>query len=98
MIPLFGRVLGRDSEPSRVRVDDGGGDGTFHGIWAILLGFSRLGEYMGEGVASVAKGGHHAIARRGPTLGRALVWRGPLGGLLWVPSKLRDLLAILLMA
>ena len=63
----------------RSEIDDDDHDGTFRGIFAIILGFSRLGEYMGEGAASIDKGGHHAIARRGPTLGHALVWRGPLG-------------------
>ena len=63
----------------------------FRGIWAIVLGFSRLGEYIGEGEASGAKWGPHAIARRGSHLGRALVWRGTLGGPLQVPSGLCDL-------
>ena len=44
----------------------------------------------------MAEGGHHAIGGRGPTLGRALVWRGPLVGLLRLPFGLRDLLVILL--
>ena len=35
-----GRVPGRDSEPSRARVDDGGGSGTFRGIMLGYLGFS----------------------------------------------------------
>ena len=38
----------------------------------------------------MAEGGHHAIG------GRALVWRGPLVGLLRLPFGLRDLLVILL--
>ena len=44
----------------------------------------------------MAEGGHHTIGGRGPTLGRALVWRGPLVGLLRLPFGLRDLLVILL--
>ena len=44
----------------------------------------------------MAEGGHHAIGVRGPTLGRALVWRGPLVGLHRLPFGLRDLLVILL--
>jgi hypothetical protein len=32
MISLFGRVPGRASEPSRTRVDDGGGYETFRGV------------------------------------------------------------------
>ena len=45
-----------------------------------FLGFSRLGEYIGEGEASGAKCGPHTIARHGSHLGRALLWRGTLGG------------------
>ena len=82
---------------SRSEIDDDGRDGTLRGIWAIVLGFSRLGEYMGVGTASMAKGGHHAIARRGPTLGRTLLWCGALG-CPQVPSGLRDLLDLLFMA
>ena len=89
---------GRASELLRCEIDDDGRDGTFRGIFAIVLGFSRLGEYMGEGAASVAKGGPLAIARREPHLGRALVWRGTLGGLLLVPFGLRDLHDLLWMA
>ena len=40
MIPLSGRVPGRASEPSRTRVDDDGGVGTFRGIVFGYLGFS----------------------------------------------------------
>ena len=54
-------------------------------------------EYMGERAALVAKGGHHAIARRGPTLGRALVWCGALGAPPQVPSRLRKLPDLLFM-
>ena len=52
-----GRVPGRASELLRSEIEDDGHDGTFRGIWAILLGFSRLGEYIGEGEASEAKWG-----------------------------------------
>ena len=38
---LSGRVPGRASEPSRTRVDDDGGVGTFRGIVLGYLGFSR---------------------------------------------------------
>ena len=37
----FGRVPGSASEPSRTRVDDGGGVGEFFGIVLGYLGFSR---------------------------------------------------------
>ena len=70
---------GRASELLRSEIDDDGRDGTFRGIWAIILGFSRLGEYIGEGEASEAKWGPHAIARRGSHLGRTLLWCGALG-------------------
>ena len=76
-------VPGRASELLRSEIEDDDRDGTFRGIWAILLGFSRLGEYIGEGEASEAKWGPHSIARRGSHLGHALVWRGTLG----VPSR-----------
>ena len=35
------RVPGRAPEPSRSRVDDDGGEGTFHGIMIKYLGLSR---------------------------------------------------------
>ena len=41
VISLSGRVPGRASEPSRTRVDDGGGVGAFCGIVLGYLGFSR---------------------------------------------------------
>ena len=41
MIPLSGRVPGRASEPSRTRVADGGGCGTFRGWRLGYLGFSQ---------------------------------------------------------
>ena len=44
MIPHSGRVPGRDSEPSRVRVDDGGGSEYVLDERLGVLGFSRLGE------------------------------------------------------
>jgi hypothetical protein len=39
-----GRVPGSASEPSRTRVDDGGGVGDFRGIVLGFFGFSRGGE------------------------------------------------------
>ena len=44
MIPLSGRVLGRASEPSQTRVDDGGGSEYVLDERLGVLGFSRLGE------------------------------------------------------
>ena len=57
----------------------------------LFLGFLRRGEYIGEGWAPGAWWGPLAIPRRGPTLGRALVWRGALGAPPQVPSGLRKL-------
>ena len=58
----------------------------------------RQGVYIGERWTPGAWWGPLAIARRGPTLGRALVWRGALGAPPQVPSGLRDLLDLLFMA
>ena len=44
-----------------------------------VLGFSRRGEYIGEGWEPGASQGHHTLAGCGPTPGRALVGCGPLG-------------------
>ena len=41
---------GRALEPSRSRVDDDSGDGTFRGIMIGYLGFSVEEVYMGEGL------------------------------------------------
>ena len=48
---------GRAPEPSRSRVDDDGGDGTFRGIMIRYLGFSGEGVYMGEGLTPGAPSG-----------------------------------------
>ena len=47
VISLSGRVQRRASEPSRTRVDDGGGVGDFRGIVLGYLGFFRVAEYIG---------------------------------------------------
>ena len=62
---------GRTLELPRSEIDDDGRDGTFRGIWSFLLGFLRRGGYIGEGWALGASQGHHTLAGRGPTLGRA---------------------------
>ena len=44
-----------------------------------FLGFLHHGEFIGERGTSGARCAHHVIARRNPTLGHALLWRGALG-------------------
>ena len=89
MIPHSDRVSRRASEPSRSRVDDGGGgSGTFHGIWLGCLGFFRIDEYIGEGAASVGTRGPLTMwwcGRRGC----AAVWCGRLGALPHLSFRLR---------
>ena len=74
-----GRVPGKTSELPRSEIDDDGRDGTFRGIIFFVLGFSRRGVLIGEGWAPGASQGHHTLAGRGPTLGRAPMACGPLG-------------------
>ena len=62
--------------------------------YGLSLGFSRRGEYIGEGWAPGASQGHHTLARRGPTPGRALVGGGPLGAPPQVVFGLRKLLEL----
>ena len=64
MIPLSGRVTGRASEPSRTRVDDGSGYGTFRGWRLGSLGFSRGNQYIGGRAMSVGARGAHTLWRR----------------------------------
>ena len=45
----------------------------------LFLGFTRRGEYIGEGWEPGASQGPHTLAGRGPTLGRAPMGCGPLG-------------------
>ena len=87
---------GRASELLRFEIEDDGRDGTFHGIWVIMLGFSQLGEFIGKEETSGAKWGPHAIARCGSHLGHALLWRGTLGCPLQETSGLCDLPDLLL--
>ena len=89
MIPLSGRVPGRASEPSRTRVDDGGGYGTFRGWRLGYLGFSGRRHYIGERAASGGTRGGHATPRRGRRWGRAGPWRGCLLGRLRLSFGLR---------
>jgi hypothetical protein len=65
MIFLSGKVPGRALEPSRTRIDDGGGYGTFLGWRLDYLGFSRGCEYIGGRARSVGARGAHTMGRRG---------------------------------
>ena len=80
MIFSSGRVSGRASEPSRTRVDDGGGYLTFRGWRYGYLTFSGRRHYIGERAASGGTRGGHATPRRGRKWGRAGPWRGCLLG------------------
>ena len=70
---------GRTSELPRSEIDDDGRDENFHARWSFVLGFLRRVGYIGEGWASGASQGHHTLAGRGPTPGRAPMACGPLG-------------------
>ena len=89
MISLSGRVPGRASEPSRTRVDDDGGYGTFHGILLGSLGFSRQKVFIGERERSVDAQGAHTTSRRGQGWARAVAWCGGPVAPLRVSSGLR---------
>jgi hypothetical protein len=65
IIPLSGREPGRASEPSRTRVDDGSGYGTFCGWRLGCLGFSRGCEYIGRRARPVGTQGAHTMGRCG---------------------------------
>ena len=69
-------MLGRAPKPSRSRVDDDGGDGTFHGIMIGYLGFSGEGVYMGEGLTPGEPCGPHTTSRRARGGTRAAKWCG----------------------
>ena len=68
------RVPGRASEPSRSRVDDGGGDGTFRGILIGCLGFSCEEVFMGERARSVEAQGLNTTWRHAGGGTRAATW------------------------
>ena len=74
MISLSGRVLGRASEPSQTRVDDGGGYITFHGWRLGYLGFSRRRQFIGGRAMSVGTCGPHTTWWRGQGGRRPMVW------------------------
>ena len=67
---------GRAPEPSRSRVDDDGGDGTFCGIMTRYLGFLDEGVYMGEGLTLGEPCGPHTTSRRAGGGTHAARWCG----------------------
>ena len=83
-------MLGRASEPSRTRVDDGGGDGTFRGFLIGYLGFSRKEQFIGERARSVEAQGPYTTWRRIGGGTRATTWCGHLGALLRLSFGLRE--------
>jgi hypothetical protein len=89
IIPLSGRVPRRASEPSRTRVDDGGGYRTFRGWRLGCLGFSRGCEYIGGRARSVGARGAHTMGRRGQGA-RATTRCGRLVALIRLPFGLRE--------
>jgi hypothetical protein len=78
VIPLYGRVPGRASGPSRSCVDDGGG--LQYVSWKLIgvFRFSRRGEYIGGRSASGGGPGAHTCPWRGLGVARAMGWRGRL--------------------
>jgi hypothetical protein len=89
MISLSGRVPGRASEPSRTRVNDGGGYKTFGGWGLLLLGFSRGCEFIGGRARSVGAQGAHTTGRRSQGVGCATTSCGRLRAGLRLPFGLR---------
>jgi hypothetical protein len=91
VIPLFGRVPGRASGPSRSHVDDGGG--LQYVLWKIdrvLRVFPSRGIYRQKGdIRRWTRGPHHALARPGGGPHHEVVWPppGPPPSLLWTPSR-----------
>jgi hypothetical protein len=94
-IPLFDRVPGRASGPSRSRVDDGGGSRCVSGKLIGYLGFSRHGVFIGEGAASGVGQGGLTHWGRGPGASRTTPWCGwPVAPLRLLFGLLEDLLNI----
>jgi hypothetical protein len=90
MTPLSGRVPGRASESSQIRVDDGGGYITFCGWRLGPLGFSRGCEFIGERgeVRGRLRGPHNGAAWPGGRPRHHQVWlaRCSSSSPLWTPS------------
>jgi hypothetical protein len=76
VIPLSGRVPGRDSGPSRSRVDDGGGSRCVSRKLIGYLGFSRREVFIGEEAAPEVGQGALTTGWRGPGVGCAPWWCG----------------------
>jgi hypothetical protein len=91
VIPLFGRVLGRASRPSRSCADDGGGlQYVFWKIDRVLRVFSSRRIYRRKGdVRGWTRGPHHLVARARGRPHHPMVWlpSGPPPSLLWTPSR-----------
>jgi hypothetical protein len=90
MIPLSSRVPGRASEPSRARVNDGGGYRTFRGWRLGCLGFSRGCEFIGGMARSVDARGAHTMGRHGQGVAHATTRCGQLIALLRLSFALRE--------
>ena len=80
---------GRQTDPSRTRVDDDGRSGTFLGFLDWCLGFSRDGAYMGEGAESEAARVAQTTPRRGQRWARAWGMSGCPVASLRLPFGLR---------
>jgi hypothetical protein len=76
VIPLFGRVPGRASEPSGTRVDNDGGYRTFRGWRLGCLGFfPRMWIYRRKGeVGGCPRGPHHGAVHPGGGPRHHQVW------------------------
>jgi hypothetical protein len=76
IIPLSGRVPGRDSGPSRSRDDDGGGLQYVSWKSVCLLGFSHRREFIGRRAMSGGGPGVHTTWWHGQGVARATLWCG----------------------
>ena len=89
MISLSGRVPGKASEPSRTRVDDGGGCRTFLGWRLGYLEFPRGRHYIGGRAMSVGDQGAHPLWPGGQGGARVATRCGRPAAPLRLPSRLR---------
>jgi hypothetical protein len=91
MIPLFGRVPGRASRPSRTRVDNGSVLQYFSWMEARAFRvFPMKWIYRQKGeIGGRPRGPHHGVAQPGATPRHHLVWpaRGSFLSFLWTPSS-----------